>query len=162
MSSAVQPALVSGLLRGAVAGFLATAAMTAAMEAMHRRLPRQEQYPLPPSEITSVVTVKTGLRQHLDRSGHFVVTILAHFGYGAAVGALYVPSLRRVPLPAAVRGSLFGVIVWAVSYLGWLPAFGILRPATEHPARRTALMIAAHLVWGSTLGLVADRFERSR
>ncbi|MCA1636528.1 MAG: hypothetical protein LC802_23280 [Acidobacteria bacterium] len=46
--------------------------------------------------------------------------------------------------------------VWAGSYLGWLPAAGILRPATEHPPRRTALMIAAHVVWGVAAGLVVE------
>jgi len=43
-------------------------------------------------------------------------------------------------------------MVWGGSYLGLLPSLGILRPATDHPAQRNALMIAAHLVWGATLG----------
>jgi hypothetical protein len=38
--------------------------------------------------------------------------------------------------------------------MGWLPALGILQPATKHPAQRNALMIVAHLVWGSVTGLV--------
>ncbi len=38
------------------------------------------------------------------------------------------------------------------SYLGQLPAANILPPATEDAARRNALMIAAHIVWGVTLG----------
>ena len=32
--------------------------------------------------------------------------------------------------------------------MGWIPAFGMLKPATGHPARRNAVMIAAHFVWG--------------
>jgi hypothetical protein len=51
-----------------------------------------------------------------------------------------------------MTGVALGLGVWTASYLGVLPALGILRPATEHPARRTALMIAAHVVWGSALG----------
>jgi putative membrane protein len=46
-----------------------------------------------------------------------------------------------------------------VSYLGLLPALGILRPATEHPERRNALMIVAHLIWGSITGLIVARMQ---
>lgn len=40
------------LIAGSVAGCVATLPMTLAMEAMHRQLPPEEQYPLPPREIT--------------------------------------------------------------------------------------------------------------
>jgi hypothetical protein len=56
-----------------------------------------------------------------------------------------------------LAGAGFGVAVWAGSYLGWLPAAGILSPATEHPPRRNALMIASHVVWGATAGVVFDK-----
>jgi putative membrane protein len=69
--------------------------------------------------------------------------------------------IRQIPLPPAVRaasiGSLYGLLVWTASYLGWLPAVGILAPATRHPARRNALMIVAHLIWSATLGLLVER-----
>ena len=58
-----------------------------------------------------------------------------------------------------VRGLSFGLCVWIASYLGLRPALGILRPATEHPPRRTALMIVAHAVWGATLALLVQQFE---
>jgi uncharacterized membrane protein YagU involved in acid resistance len=80
---------------------------------------------------------------------------MMHFGYGAAAGALYVPLASRLDLPIVLRGVIFAMLLWTGSYLGWLPAARILPPATEHPSRRTLLMILAHLVWGSTLALVA-------
>lgn len=46
-----------------------------------------------------------------------------------------------------------GAAIWAGSYFGWVPALGILTPASEHPRRRNALMIAAHIVWGATTAL---------
>jgi putative membrane protein len=55
-----------------------------------------------------------------------------------------------------LKGSLFGLIVWSGSYLGLLPGLEILSPATRHPAGRNALMIIAHIVWGSTLGVLVD------
>jgi uncharacterized membrane protein YagU involved in acid resistance len=153
--------LPSALLAGAAAGFVATAPMTAAMEVMHRRLPWWERYSLPPSQIITRIKAQFGLRRHRNRSEHLMVTLLAHFGYGAAAGAVYAPIADTVPLPGALKGVTFGLIVWGVSYLGLLPALGILRPATRHPRRRSALMIAAHVVWGAVLGVLTDMI-RSR
>jgi len=82
------------------------------------------------------------------------VTLLSHFGYGAAAGAVYSLLEKNIPLEAAIKGALAGVAVWVGSYLGWLPAMGILTPATRHPLRRNLLMIVAHLVWGVTMGAV--------
>jgi hypothetical protein len=67
------------------------------------------------------------------------------------MGALYgAVTPRNFSGPAT--GAAFGLGVWTASYLGLLPALGILKPATEHPARRNLLMIGAHVVWGSALG----------
>jgi putative membrane protein len=148
------------ILKGALAGFIATVPMTLAMELMHRQLPAPERYPLPPSEIMTV-TEETGLGEELDQPEHTAATLVAHFGYGTAVGALYALLTERLPLPSPLKGISFGMLVWSVSYLGLLPALGILKPATEHPARRNALMIAAHGVWGVAVGklfeLMAER-----
>ena len=65
-----------------------------------------------------------------------------------------------VPAPPALKGAAFGLGVWSVSYLGLMPALGVLNPATEHPGRRNALMIAAHLVWGSATGILFDRLQK--
>jgi hypothetical protein len=46
---------MSKILTGALAGFAATFPMTAAMTAMHRLLPKREQYPLPPKQTSDLV-----------------------------------------------------------------------------------------------------------
>ena len=155
--------IITTIRSGAVAGFAATAPMTVAMELMHRRLPWWERYPLPPSQIVSRLAKATGLRKHMDRQEHLAVTIVSHFAYGAAAGAGYALVARPLPLPAALKGILFGLVVWTVSYLGWLPSVSILPSATEQPQRRNALMIAAHVVWGLVMGTLVDRLqERGR
>lgn len=151
---------MNALLAGSLAGFAATAPMTVVMELMYRRLPIREQYPLPPRQITMEVAEETGLETHLDEGHRQSLTLSAHFAYGAAAGALYAPLSRK--LPPLVGGVGFGLAVWAGSYLGWLPAVGLLLPATEHPPRRTALMIAAHVVWGAATGLLLKRLDRNR
>jgi hypothetical protein len=69
---------------------------------------------------------------------------------------------EKVDKHAMLAGVGFGLAVWAGSYLGWLPAAGIISPATEHPARRNALMIAAHAVWGAGVGVAVERLSERR
>ncbi|HEX8556949.1 MAG TPA: DUF6789 family protein [Pyrinomonadaceae bacterium] len=146
---------MSRILLGALAGLAATAPMTLAMKLMHEQLPGDEQYPLPPRQVTEGMAEKAGVNEHLDDEERAAATWASHFAYGAACGALYgaLTSGGRADSRPLLAGAGFGVAVWAGSYLGWLPAAGIISPATEHPARRNALMIAAHLVWGATAAL---------
>ena len=130
--------LGSRLVIGAVAGFAATMVMTAAMRRAHAKLPAKERYPLPPREI-----VDSALDPPRDASPD--ITIAAHFAYGAACGALIAAANPRI---SKSGGSLAGAAIWLTSYMGWLPALNILEPATRHPIRRNAAMLAAHLSWG--------------
>jgi hypothetical protein len=159
----------NSLTTGLLSGLAATLPMTCVMELLHRALPIHERYPLPPRQITQRMTRKVGVEHELDESSKTGLTLVSHFAYGAAAGGLYAEiadqlrqPLRQIPLPPAARaaslGTLYGLLVWSVSYLGLLPAAGILSPATRHPARRNALMIVAHLIWGATLGLLVDRY----
>lgn len=138
---------MSRVVHGAIAGFCATMAMTIAMRALARELEPVDRYPLPPREITQDVL-------HGGRLAP-VMTVLAHFGFGAAAGALY--GLLPPPMP----GLIYGPAVWAASYLGWVPMARILVPATRHPAQRNLLMIAVHLVWGACLAAGTRELERS-
>jgi len=140
----------SRLLIGALAGATATVPMTAFLSAVHRVMPPQEQYPLPPREIVAELAEESGLRRTLTPDQEYAAAVLCHYGYGSAAGALY-GALTPPGGSTPARGAAFGLALWAVSYLGWLPALGILRPATQHPPRRNALMIASHLVWGLAL-----------
>jgi uncharacterized membrane protein YagU involved in acid resistance len=146
---------VGRALLGALGGLVGTFAMTAAMRAMHRRLPANERYPLAPREI-----IEGGLpepvRQKLGEQGRRTTTLAGHFAYGAATGAAYGLARRN---GGVVEGALYGVFVWAASYLAEMPALGILEPAHRHPPKRNLLMIAAHLVWGGTLALAIRELE---
>jgi hypothetical protein len=58
-----------------------------------------------------------------------------------------------------VKGMLFGLIVWASSYNGWVPAADLLPPATQTRAKRNSMMIFAHLVYGTIVSLVLREKE---
>ncbi len=62
-------------------------------------------------------------------------------------------------MPPLVRGLLYGGAVWTASYLGVIPALGLLSPATRHPPRRTAIVLGGNLLWGVTTALIVDAFE---
>jgi hypothetical protein len=135
--------MVSGLASGAAATF----PMTLAMFALRDRMPREWFKSLPPRKITLNLLHHLGLARKLDRKDKRRLVGVSHFGYGAAAGALYGLLPRRLP------GPLFGLAVWAVSYLVAMPALSLYRPATRDPASRNKLMIASHLAWGTFLGL---------
>jgi uncharacterized membrane protein YagU involved in acid resistance len=148
------------LLAGALAGLVATVPMTLAMEAMHDRLPPAEQYPLPPAEIAEQITGEPVGPHALGQGERAAAPLALHFAVGALAGAIYGPLAASLRPPPLAGGVAFGMAVWGTGYLGILPALGVMPPATEHPARRNALMIAAHVVWGSALGLIVERLAR--
>lgn len=135
--------LGSRLVAGSIAGFVGTLAMTAAMSRLHKRLPPDERYPLTPREIIDSSAAKSGVA--LTGEAAKDITLAAHFGYGAAAGSLIAAANPRT---GPLTGAAAGAAVWLASYMGWIPAVGILKPADEHPPRRNLLMIGAHAVWG--------------
>jgi len=142
--------LVAAVRHGALAGLVATVPMTLVMLAGHRLFePRQAK--LPPRLITDRLLG----RKASDEAGRWHA-LAAHFGFGAATGALF----ALWPPPSVGKGVVFGLAVWAVSYLGWVPGLRLMPPATRQPARRNAIMIAAHVAWGLALGGVVAGLAR--
>lgn len=157
MRCAVKPAR---LIEGAIAGLVATGPMTVAMVLLHRYLPVTEQYALPPREITMEMAEGAGIEHCLDASQRTALSMAAHFGFGTTAGIIYALVHSSIPLPSMVKGMGYGLIVWAGSYLGFVPALGLLRPATQHPRRRNVLMLVSHAVWGVTAALMLDEIDR--
>ena len=147
-------------LKGTIAGLVGTGPMTAFMLLTQRFLPKGQRYDLPPEIITKELAHRAHVRQHMNKGQILMATTVSHFGYGAAMGTLYSLLAKKVPLPAVVKGTLFGLLIWAVSYLGLLPLIGMSESGQREPVRRNLMMIAAHVVWGSTMGVVTDVLTR--
>jgi uncharacterized membrane protein YagU involved in acid resistance len=152
-------------LNGLLAGTVATVPMSLVMLVLHR-FPTREPQPLPPEQITQTLAEEVaaqvrgvGATEHLDKPQLQALTLANHFGFGAAAGGIYALLSPRVAAPPVVKGALWGLVVWSVSYLGWLPATRILPPATQQSPRRNFLMIAAHLVWGVSAALVVEQLS---
>ena len=145
------------LLYGALAGAAATVLMTGTMRRLFETLPEDEQYPLPPREIVDSTRGDATPEPAAGEEAATATTMALHFGYGAATGALFALQRRR----SIGIGAVYGLAVWAGSYLGWIPAAGILKPATRHPWRRNLLMNAAHLAWGAMLAKQLGEIEKA-
>jgi hypothetical protein len=151
--------LLREIALGLVAGAAATVPMSWSMELLHRLLPRRQQHALPPRKITERLTKAVGVHQHLSDEQRMWLSLAAHLGYGAAMGAIYAAAHRSVPGKPLAKGTAYGGAVWAGSYLGFLPAVGLLSPATRHTAGRNAVMITAHAVFGTALAMFVDLLE---
>jgi putative membrane protein len=133
--------------------------MTIFMLATQRFLPKGERYDLPPEIITKDLADKADIRYHMNKAQILAATTLSHFGYGATMGVLYSLLVEKIALPAVMKGIIFGLIVWVASYFGLLPLLGISESGHREPMRRNLMMIAAHVVWGSATGVVANILE---
>ena len=142
------------VLAGAAAGVVATVPMTLVMETLHERLQGEVQRPLPPREIAEAIAVKCGVHADLSEREMQNLTLALHVGYAALTGAAFSTFVPRRTTMGAAVGALFGLGVWATSYLGWLPLAGVRQPITYDPVARTGLMIAAHVAWGAAAGLI--------
>lgn len=142
--------------QGLLSGGLGTVAMTAAMAAIKEALPARQQYPLPPRMIVEDASEAMDLDEELSSEDEETLTWISHFGYGSLLGAAYGMLARRPFWQGVGGGMAFGLAAWCGGYLGWLPAMNMRASAINEPARRNAMMIAAHLIWGGTTGYVQE------
>ena len=149
---------LQALRDGAVGGIVGTVTMSAVMLVSEKTglMPRQ-----PPEDIAAAALDAVGVSERDEKTDE-ALAVLAHFGFGAAGGAIFGLLHRRLrlPIPAAVHGVVFGSLVWAASYKGWIPALSILPPPERDQPGRPATMLLAHWVYGATLGAVVGDSRR--
>jgi uncharacterized membrane protein YagU involved in acid resistance len=159
--------LLKQVLCGAAAGLIASIPMGLLMKGMDSYLPRRpdshpENFePLPPKKIIREASRKaTGEELTKPGTGWEPTIWLAHLAFGATTASLYPLLTQKLRIPPVVRGMLFALGVWAISYQGWIPKAEILPPASEQPARRNLIMVTSHLLWGSLMSLLELRLAK--
>lgn len=143
---------------GALSGTIATALMTVVIST--GKLLGLLRTP-PPTQITMNVTNRAGINPEPPDPEFNTGTLIAHHGFGAVCGMIYVLARRYLPASSTGAGLLFAGLVWATSYAGYLPMLKLYPwPDDDRPSRRT-VMLAAHAVYGTMLSktekLLADR-----
>lgn len=148
---------ITRILLGLTGGFCATGPMTATMLALHRWLPGDKQYPLPPREIATLALNPP------DEETAALATLGAHFAFGSAMGAAYAAAVPSLSKRWGWKGCIAGIAVWALNYCLVLPLLNILRPAHKSPPERNWLMVIAHLVWGLAIaGFLASTTQDTK
>jgi uncharacterized membrane protein YagU involved in acid resistance len=140
------------IVRGSLAGVVATIAMSLPI-VVARRLHLVDRQP--PEEVTqNVVGVA---RVPLTGSELRRATVVAHLAFGSVCGVAFVVAGKRLgrAWQPWLTGPLYGVLIWALTYRSTLPLLRLVRPAEVVGARRDALMLVAHLIYGAVLGRLA-------
>jgi glycine/D-amino acid oxidase-like deaminating enzyme/nitrite reductase/ring-hydroxylating ferredoxin subunit len=147
--------------RGSVAGLAGTAAMSVALLGAQKLglLGR-----MPPKRITQAALRALHVRG--SKRGENLLSTVAHVGYGVGAGVLFAALAarlgRRGPAPRVAGGVGFGLAIWGLSYLGWVPALGIMPPAhRDRPGRPTA-MVLGHMIYGAVLGGLSSPGQAGR
>ena len=73
------------------------------------------------------------------------------FAYGATFGALYA-ALRGHARSSIAEGAVLGTAVWAIGYLGWLPAADLIPPIWKQEPKQMVGPIVEHLVQAARNG----------
>ena len=144
------------ILRGAVAGALATAPMSAVMMG-------GKQVGLvggmPPEKVTSRVLRRSGIRP--SKAQQDALATVFHLGFGTGAGAVFGVIAPRRLIARVPSGMAYAAAIWGVSYMGWVPAFGIMPAADRDRRDRQIVMLAGHLVYGTALALTVGRRART-
>ncbi|MFF2503604.1 hypothetical protein ACFVTY_09565 [Streptomyces sp. NPDC058067] len=154
-------------LAAAAAGLLAGAVGTVCLDAVHYLKYRRgggtdspvawefapvecwEKAPAPGQVAKRVIEGFTQ-RELPDRSAWLVSTV-AHWGYGSGLGAVYGIVAGSLPVPRPAYGVPFGITVFAGDYV-LLPVAGLYKPIWEYGAKVVALDLGAHLAYGAAVG----------
>ena len=86
-----------------------------------------------------------------------MLATLTHVGFGAAAGSVFGVVAPRRLIARIPLGMAYGTAIWGVSYMGWVPALGIMPQADRDRRDRQMVMLAGHIVYGTALALMVGR-----
>lgn len=135
---------------GAAAGLVGTAALQAVRSVGQRVAPQASP---PMSEEPGEYMVKQAqsalpksVRSEVGQGLKTAASTLLSFGYGSAGTALY-SAMRERP-SMLLDGAALGAGIWAIGYLGWLPALRLTPPVTEQKPGQVAMSVVQHIAFG--------------
>jgi hypothetical protein len=105
-----------------------------------------------------------GLVGDLSPGGKRLLTIIAHFAYGAGTGMAF-GLLRRErggPGEEASVGSALGVLAWGVGWASWLPLTGVHKAPWVQKTPKVLLPVIDHAVFGAAWGLFYRALRKGR
>jgi hypothetical protein len=141
-------------LAGVAGGLLGSMAIGTFMQ-KQQALPEKFRTPQMSGNPAEVVTRKAEetLGTKVPESQRGTVGQVLHFAYGTVGPTLLGLIARRAGINRSLGRTLafgagLGVVVWAVGYLGWLPATDLVPPVQRQGATHVATSIASHAGYG--------------
>jgi hypothetical protein len=83
-----------------------------------------------------------------------------HWGYGALWGLVYGIVQGSISLPAALHGTVLGLIVWLVGPLGLVPAMKLSPLDTQRESPRLIRSLIFHQIYGWAVALTFSLLTR--
>jgi hypothetical protein len=105
-----------------------------------------------------------GLVGNLSPASRRLLTVVAHFAYGAGTGTTF-GLLRRErggPGEEAAVGSALGVLAWGAGWSSWLPLTGVHKAPWTQKTPKVLLPVMDHAVFGAAWGLLYRALRRGR
>jgi hypothetical protein len=148
---------------GAAAGFAGTLMLQILRVANQRWVP-QTMSPIRQDPGGFMVeTVEEALpfsvRQHIPETLETGAAQSLAVGYGLTFGALYA-ALQPTGGPVLKDGLVLDVTAWAVGYLGWLPALGLMPPVWKQRPAQIVNALVQHAVYGLATVAVYERLQK--
>jgi hypothetical protein len=147
-------------LTGALGGLGATLVLTGLRQAWSKMGLVFETAPM---QVVDRVE-ELGLLGKLSPGLRRLLTVTAHFAYGAATGMAF-GLLRRErggPGEEASVGSALGVLAWGVGWASWLPLTGVHRAPWTQKTPKVLLPVIDHAVFGAAWGLFYLALRKAR
>jgi hypothetical protein len=138
--------------RGALAGLGATVVLTGLREAWTKT---GLVFQTAPMQVVDRME-EVGLVGDLSPRGRRLLSVIAHFTYGAGTGAAFGLLRKETGTQAeeAAVGSALGVLAWGAGWSSWLPLTGVHRPPWAQKTPRVLLPVIDHAVFGVAWGLL--------
>lgn len=103
---------------------------------------------------------QAGRPDALTENQEMKAAMAAHLGYSAGFGAFYGLVRQKADgVPAPLAGALFGLVVWAVSFEGLMPALGMMPATTDLPMKKWPPDIMGHVIYGAATALTYEALE---
>ena len=147
-------------LAGALGGLGATLVLTGLRQAWSKIGLVSETAPM---QVVDRVE-ELGILGDLSPWGRRLLTVIAHFAYGAGTGMTF-GLLRREKGGAgeeASVGSALGVLAWGVGWASWLPLTGVHRAPWTQKTPKVLLPVIDHAVFGAAWGLLYWALRKAR
>lgn len=143
--------LLTNTIEGAAAGVVGTLLLQAMVLPAERYLPSAHPpQSMDPAEFMLWQVEKRLPRRtwlSIPRKAETVAGFGLSFGYGAAFGAMY-GAMKRRNGHGLLDGAILGLTCWAVGYLGWLPATGLIPKPKNQTSSQLAGPMIEHVAFG--------------